>query len=108
MTEKQKPFDALAYTTVQAAQVTGRSHTRIKLAIRRKEIVARKDGRATIIERAELTRWIAAMPTIGRPEATESVVADAKARQPERGRVYAPSLKPRPAFDTIESKQPRR
>jgi hypothetical protein len=43
---------------------------------------------------------IAAMPTV-------SVVASVKERQYER-QVHASSLKPRPAFDTIESKQPRR
>jgi excisionase family DNA binding protein len=64
--EKAKPIDALAYTTTQAAQVTGRSHTRIKKAIRERELTARKDGRATLIERAELQRWLAAMPTVGR------------------------------------------
>jgi hypothetical protein len=67
-------LDVLAYTTKQAAQVTGRSHTRIKLAIRQKEITARKDRRATIIERAELQRWIASLPTIGRkPEPAQAV-----------------------------------
>ena len=66
MTEKTKPIDALAYTTAQAAEVTGRSQTRIKKAVREKELTARKDGRATIIERAELARWIASLPTIGR------------------------------------------
>ena len=30
MPEKPDPIDALAYTTAQAAAVTGRSHTRIK------------------------------------------------------------------------------
>jgi excisionase family DNA binding protein len=107
--ERTKPIDALAYTTSEAPRVTGRSRTRIKKAIREKELMARKDGRATLIERAELMRWIAAMPTIGRkPEATASIVASVKERPHERGRAYAPSLKPRPAFDTIESKQPRR
>ena len=82
--ERTKPLDALAYTTSEAARVTGRSHTRIKLAIRRKELTARKDGRATLIERAELQRWLATMPTIGRrPEETASIVASAKARRGE-------------------------
>jgi excisionase family DNA binding protein len=60
----------------QAAKVTGRSHTRIKKAIREKELTARKDGRATLIERAELQRWLAALPTIGRkPEQEPAHVA---------------------------------
>ena len=72
----ENPIDALAYTTAQAAAVTGRSHTRIKKAIREKELTARKDGRATLIERAELQRWLAALPTIGRkPEQEPAHVA---------------------------------
>jgi len=66
MTTEPKPIDALAYTTTQAAQVTGRSHTRIKKAIRERELTARKDGRATLVERAELARWIGSLRTIGR------------------------------------------
>lgn len=56
----------LSYTTAQAAEATGRSVTRIKKAIRDKEITAVKDGRATLITRAELERWLGAMRTIGR------------------------------------------
>ena len=66
MTDTTEPIDALAYPPAQAAKVTGRSHTRIKKAIREKELTARKDGRATLIERAELQRWLASLPTIGR------------------------------------------
>jgi excisionase family DNA binding protein len=58
----------LAYPPTQAARVTGRSRTRIFKAIKDRELTARKDGRATLIERAELERWIAALPAIGRPE----------------------------------------
>ena len=76
MTDTTEPFDALAYPPAQAAKVTGRSHTRIKKAIREKELTARKDGRATLIERAELQRWLAALPTIGRkPEQEPAHVA---------------------------------
>ena len=42
----------------------------------REELTARKDGRATLIERAELQRWLAALPTIGRkPEQEPAHVA---------------------------------
>jgi excisionase family DNA binding protein len=76
MPEKTDPIDALAYTTAQAAAVTGRSHTRIKKAIREGELTARKDGRATLIERTELARWIASLPTKGRkPEQEPAHVA---------------------------------
>jgi hypothetical protein len=71
VTDATDVLDALAYPPAQAAKVAGRSHSRIKLAIRRKELTARKDGRATLIERAELARWVAILPTIGRkPEPT--------------------------------------
>jgi hypothetical protein len=90
VTEKPGTIDALAYTTVQAAQVSGRSHTRIKLAIRQKELTARKDGRATLLERAELQRWIASMPTVGRkPEQTAAPVAAKDGARP------TPPLRPR-------------
>jgi excisionase family DNA binding protein len=60
--------EAIAYTTERAAEITGRSRTRIKKAIRQGEMVALKDGRATIITRAELLRWVDALPRL-EPEA---------------------------------------
>ena len=63
----------LSYTTAQAAQATGRSLTRIKKAIREGELTAVKDGRATLITRAELERWLGTMRTIGRvPDTVEA------------------------------------
>jgi excisionase family DNA binding protein len=56
----------LAYTPDDAARASGRSRTRIFKAIRDRELTARKDGRATLIERAELARWLSGLPTIGR------------------------------------------
>ena len=35
-------------------------------AIKAKELTARKDGRCTLIEAAELQRWIRTFPAIGR------------------------------------------
>jgi excisionase family DNA binding protein len=85
--------DTITYSPRQAARVTGRSHPRIKKAIRERELTARKDGRATLIERAELQRWIAAMPTIGRkPEPTTALVAakdGARTTPPPRPRSIA-------------------
>ena len=52
----------LAYTPDIAAVVSGRSRTRIFLAIRRGELAARKDGRRTIVEASELKRWIQQLP----------------------------------------------
>lgn len=54
----------IAYAPAQAARATGRSRTRIYKAIGAGEIVARKDGRATLIERSELERWVKALPVI--------------------------------------------
>ena len=59
----------LAYTPVQAAAVSGRTRTRIFEAIRKEELTARKDGRATLIEAAELQRWLRSLPTTGRSPA---------------------------------------
>lgn len=59
-------LDVVAYTPAAAAKASGRSKTRIYKAIREKELTARKDGRATLIERSEIARWVRTMPTIGR------------------------------------------
>lgn len=62
----------ISLTPEEAAESTGFSRTRIFSAIRDKELTARKDGKATIIEVAELARWVRAMPTRGRAPATEA------------------------------------
>ena len=76
MTNSEKHFQLLtgicaaggciAYTPEQAAAVTGRSRSRVFKAIKEKELTARKDGAATIIESEELRRWVRSLPTIGR------------------------------------------
>jgi hypothetical protein len=65
----------LCYTPEQAGAATGRSRTRIFKAIQDKEITARKDGKATVIEASELLRWVRAMPTIGRNPQSENPAA---------------------------------
>jgi excisionase family DNA binding protein len=90
----ENPIDALAYTTAQAAAVTGRSHTRIKKAIREGELTARKDGRATLIERTELARWIAGLPTKGRKPEQEP--ADVAVRASVGGRHDQAHARPTP------------
>ena len=60
------PGGCIAYTPEEAAAVTGRSRSRIFKAIKEKELTARKDGKATILEHHELCRWIRTLPTIGR------------------------------------------
>jgi excisionase family DNA binding protein len=52
----------LAYSTIEASMVTGRSLTRIKQAIRDGELPARRDGKLIFIERGELLRWLESMP----------------------------------------------
>lgn len=56
----------IAVTPADAAVVTGRNKTRIFAAIRNRELLARKDGKATLIETTELARWVQTFPTIGR------------------------------------------
>jgi hypothetical protein len=62
----------------QAAEATGFSRTRIFNAIRCGDLTARKDGKATVIETTELTRWVRSMATRGRaPESVKMVTATA-------------------------------
>lgn len=64
---------ALSYSIDTAAAVTGLSRTRLFEAIRDAKLTARKDGRSTIVERSELARYLATLPTRGRPP--ESIAA---------------------------------
>jgi hypothetical protein len=59
----------ISVTPEGAAESTGFSRTRIFNAIRDRELTARKDGKATVIETAELVRWIRTLPTRGREPA---------------------------------------
>jgi len=55
----------------EAAASAGVSRTKIFEAIRDGTLTARKSGKATIIELAELLRWIRSLPTRGRVPDTE-------------------------------------
>ena len=57
--------ECISYSPQGAAIATGRSRSRIFKAIKDKELVARKDGRATLLEADELRRWIRSLPEIG-------------------------------------------
>jgi hypothetical protein len=57
--------ECIAYNPAGAAAATGRSRSRIFLAIKNRELVARKDGRATLLEASELRRWVQSLPTVG-------------------------------------------
>jgi hypothetical protein len=56
----------IAYRPGPAAIATDTSRTRIFGAIKKKELTARKDGKATLIEEDELRRWVKTFPVIGR------------------------------------------
>jgi excisionase family DNA binding protein len=68
MTSTSTLVDRIAYSPTGAATVTGRSRSRIFLAIKNKELTARKDGRATLLEASELERWIKSLPVAGQTE----------------------------------------
>jgi len=53
----------IAYPVEEASAAAGVSRTRIFDAIRKNELIARKAGRATIIEASELQRWVCSLPT---------------------------------------------
>jgi hypothetical protein len=61
--------ECISYSPLGAALVTGRSRSRIFKAIKNKELIARKDGRATLLEASELERWIKSLPVAGQTEA---------------------------------------
>ena len=54
----------IAYPPAVAAIASGRTRTRIFGAIKSGELVARKDGKATIIEHDELMRWVRTLPVV--------------------------------------------
>jgi hypothetical protein len=58
----------LALTPDEAALSTGFSVRRIFKAIQDERLMARKDGKATIIEVAELVRWLGTLPIRGRQQ----------------------------------------
>lgn len=65
-TEQRPSPERLAYSPDDAAIASGRPRSRIFEAIKKGELVARKDGRSVIIEADELRRWIKEMPVRNR------------------------------------------
>jgi len=59
----------IAYAIEAVPAVSGITRTQVFEAIKAKELTARKRGRRTIIEAAELRRWISTFPTRGRETA---------------------------------------
>jgi hypothetical protein len=60
------PQPPLAYPIEDVPARTGIPRTKVFDAIRKKELMARKAGRSTIIEHPELVRYIKTLPTKGR------------------------------------------
>src|SRR5215831_1612329 len=58
----------ISLTPEEAAASTGFSVRRIFQAIKDEKLTARKEGKATVIEFAELSRWVGTLPTRGRPQ----------------------------------------
>ena len=98
--ETQPATPSLAYPPAQAAKVIGRSHSRVKKAIREKELTARKDGRATLIEHTELRRWISSLPTIGRAPVPELVQKATQVAAKSSAAVQHDQIRARPAPPT--------
>lgn len=55
----------LAYSIPEAAEATGLSRSMLYLALKAGKLIARKAGARTVIEDAELRRYIACLPLLG-------------------------------------------
>lgn len=62
----QIALQPIAYPIELIPSVSGINRGKIFDAIKRKELMARKVGRSTVIETMELRRWIQSLPTRGR------------------------------------------
>lgn len=63
--DKRALAPKLAHTIPQAVQCTGLSRSTIYDALKSGKLMARKSGRRTLIEDAELRRFIASLPVMG-------------------------------------------
>jgi hypothetical protein len=63
-TDEFAPPIPIAYPPALAAIAVGRTRTRIFAAIKSGELQARKDGKATLLEHDELTRWVRSLPIV--------------------------------------------
>jgi hypothetical protein len=68
LAEAARSIPRLALSPREAAVSAGVAQRRIFQAIADERLQARKDGKATLIEVAELARWISTLPTRGRPQ----------------------------------------
>ena len=65
----------LALSPKNAAIAADTSEWQIFSEIRHKRLTARKSGRSTLIEVAELARWVRSLPTKGRSPDAETIAA---------------------------------
>jgi hypothetical protein len=65
----------ISLTPEEAAASTGFSVRRIFQAIKDEKLTARKAGKATVIEFAELSRWVGTLPMRGRPQEPTAAAA---------------------------------
>lgn len=72
--------ERLAFSVAEAAALAGICRDRIYLAIRRRQLPARKAGRRTLIRRTDLEEWIENLPAL-KLNASEAS-ADAQAMYP--------------------------
>ena len=70
-------YPPLSYPIETVPDITGIPRTKIFEAVRAKELTVRKAGRSTIVEHAELVRYIKALPTKGRKPETVAVSSHA-------------------------------
>jgi hypothetical protein len=70
-TEAVAPLPVLSVGIEDAPKVLGGvSRSRIFRAVQNNEITIRKNGRTSIVEIAELARWLKTLPTKGKPPET--------------------------------------
>jgi len=65
-TQASSGVPRIALSAEEAATSAGVSRTRIFQAIKSGEMTCRKSGKTTVIEVAELARWVRSLPTKGR------------------------------------------
>jgi excisionase family DNA binding protein len=71
----------LAYSIVEACEVAGVGRTSIYEAINSGELIARKNGRRTVILCDDLRRWLQSLPVTN----SNSVLARQTSDQPQSG-----------------------
>lgn len=68
-------LEPVALPIENVPQATGLARSRVFAAVANNELTVRKHGKATIVEVAELRRWISTFSTRGRKPESETVAA---------------------------------